>query len=250
MKKTIDHFSTQSELYKQFRPVYPETFYKDLLRLCSCKKLALDCGTGNGQVAQELVNHFEGVVASDISENQLKMAVKADNLKYLNERAEQSSLPDESLDLITVAQAYHWFDQGSFMQEAKRLLKPKGILAIWGYSLLRISPELNEKLNHFHDVVMGPYWDSKRKLIDSAYRTVEFSFKVLYLPHSYCIQEKWNKEQLAGYLNSWSSVKTFQKQHPDERPVVDFISSIEALWTKEKMEVSFPIFYRIGKKEI
>lgn len=248
MKKIIDHFSDQPALYKQFRPSYPDLFYQDLLRLCEQKKKALDCGTGNGQVAQVLAKHFDQVSASDISENQLSEAFQAKNIEYKVERSEESTEADESIDLITVAQAYHWFDQGGFLKEVSRILKPGGTLAIWGYSLLRISPEINEKLDIFHDVVMGPFWDSKRKLIDAAYRTVEFNFKDVYLPNSYCIKDEWSLEQLAGYLNSWSSVKTYKKKYPNENPVTEFIETIRTFWEEPKMNVSFPIFYRIGKK--
>lgn len=248
MKQIIDHFSDHSNQYKQFRPVYPELFYQDLLRLNEGRDQVLDCGTGNGQVAKELSRHFHRVYATDISTNQLQLAHQEPNIMYSVQRAEASDFPDESMDFITVAQAYHWFDQGGFMKEALRLLKPEGILAIWGYSLLRICPEINEKLDHFHDTIMGPYWDSKRKYIDAAYRTVEFSLKDLYLPNSYCIIDYWDLNQLTGYLNSWSSVKTYKLQFPGTKPVEDFITEIKAYWTSGKMKVNFPLFYRIGRK--
>ena len=80
-----DNFSTQAAEYAQFRPTYPAELYDFLLSLTNGRNIAWDCATGNGQVARELAKHFKQVFGTDISENQLKNAAKADNISYLVE---------------------------------------------------------------------------------------------------------------------------------------------------------------------
>src|SRR5689334_20990349 len=112
-----DNFSSQSEKYQQFRPTYPDELYTFLFAQVDSKEVAWDCGTGNGQVAKELSKQFRLVYATDISENQIKNASRADNITYQVESAEQSSFPDKCFDLVTVAQAIHWFDFDAFYRE-------------------------------------------------------------------------------------------------------------------------------------
>src|SRR5437879_2833438 len=105
-----DNFSKRSHLYARFRPTYPRQLFEFLISLVPERQAAWDCGTGNGQVAAVLAGYFDKVYATDISENQIKHAVEKPNVVYKIEAAEQTSFPDELFDLITVAQAVHWFD--------------------------------------------------------------------------------------------------------------------------------------------
>src|SRR4030095_11116914 len=136
-----DNFATQSDQYVKFRPTYPDELYQFLLPLVKTKDAAWDCGTGNGQVAQELSKHFKKVYATDISEKQIKNAIQRENIFYKVESAERTSFPDKSFDLITVAQAIHWFDFGAFYKEVERTIKPNGVLAVIGYGLLSIDED-------------------------------------------------------------------------------------------------------------
>ena len=80
--------------------------------------LAWDVATGSGQAAVELAARFDRVVATDASAAQLASAEARPNVTYLHEPAERSSLDDASADLVTVAQALHWFDHRAFFAEA------------------------------------------------------------------------------------------------------------------------------------
>src|SRR5690606_23864417 len=106
------------------------------------KDRAWDCGTGNGQVATFLSAYFDEVVASDISVRQLSNAPKIENVTYVKCAERLLSHPDQFFDLITVAQAIHWFDFDKFFQEVKRVGKPDSLLAVWGYGLLKINVEV------------------------------------------------------------------------------------------------------------
>ncbi|WP_291727473.1 class I SAM-dependent methyltransferase [Bernardetia sp.] len=102
-----DNFSDNSQNYAIYRPSYPKEVFEIIYSHIEGKKIAWDCATGNGQVANILAQDFEKVYATDISQNQLKNAVQKENIVYSVEQAEKSSFEDNSFDLITVAQAIH-----------------------------------------------------------------------------------------------------------------------------------------------
>ena len=133
-----DHFSLQAKEYARFRPHYPPQLLRYLSQLAEDHQKAWDCATGNGQVAANLTPYFDQVYASDASQKQIEHAIVHERVQYFVSPAELTSLDEHSLDLITVAQGVHWFDLPRFFTEAKRVLKPKGILAIWCYGEFEI----------------------------------------------------------------------------------------------------------------
>ncbi len=135
-----DLFSSHSEDYSRYRPTYPAELYNFLRKLCQTRDRALDCGTGNGQVAGELANFFQEVYATDVSINQLSQAVQKPNIHYTKQSAEHMVFPNDHFDLVTVGQAVHWFNFERFYSEAKRVLKKDAVIAIFGYSLFRSNP--------------------------------------------------------------------------------------------------------------
>src|SRR5690606_3306632 len=109
----------------QARPGYPEALFEWLASQCEDRSLAWDCATGSGQAAIALARHFRQVIATDASAEQIANAGTAERVEYRVASAERSGLADESVDLVTVAQALHWFDIAAFHAEVKRVLKPK-----------------------------------------------------------------------------------------------------------------------------
>lgn len=238
-----DRFSNYSQQYAQFRPVYPEEFYAFLFSQLTNFGTAWDAGTGNGQAARVLATRFKKVVATDISANQLKNAAPTENIVYLV-GAETTSLPSHSVDLITVAQAVHWFNIPMFFNEVKRVAKPEAVIALWGYGLLSINPSIDPKINHFYKEVVGPYWDPERKLIDDHYRTIPFPFQELEAP-LFSFSFQWSLPQLEGYLNTWSAVRNYIVAH-HSNPVETLVAELKPHW-KESLTVTFPLFQRIGR---
>ena len=155
MKANSDQFSQQAGYYQRFRPHYPDTLFEDLISLVTQRAFAWDVGTGNGQVAARLAPHFQQVLATDISDKQLALGPKISNLEYRKVPAEASGLPSNSVDLITVGQALHWFDHLAFRQEIQRVTKKTCLFAAWGYGLLRIQPEIDAWIDHFYQEVVG-----------------------------------------------------------------------------------------------
>src|SRR5213082_2511843 len=135
-----DYFSAQAEEYSRFRPRYPREMFEYLGTTAPGRKLAWDCAKGNGQAAVELAEVFDRVIATDASEKQIVNAQRHECVEYRVEPAEESSVQSDSIDVIIVAQALHWFDRDRFYAEARRVLTPRGVLAASAYNLLRIEP--------------------------------------------------------------------------------------------------------------
>lgn len=239
-----DNFSSHSPDYAKFRPSYPQDLYKFLKENLIQSETAWDCGTGNGQVASELAKFFKEVQATDISKQQLENAVKRPNITYSLQRAEKTNFPETSFDLITVAQAVHWFDFKDFYKEAQRVLKPEGIIAVFGYSLFKSNLETDEVILNFYSNIIGSFWDEERRYLDEKYQTIPFPFQEVQTPK---FQQKyqWTLEHLIGYLKTWSAVKHYEKSK-GKNPVDLIENDLKAAFGK-KAQVVFPILLRLGK---
>ena len=111
-------FATVAREYANFRPEYPPELFAWLARQCVARELAWDCGCGSGQASVALAEHFDQVHATDVAPEQIAAAKPHPRVKYSVAPAEHSGLPDASVDLVTVAQALHWFDVRAFYAEA------------------------------------------------------------------------------------------------------------------------------------
>lgn len=242
-----DLFSNQASLYAQYRPSYPGELYEFILQQVPHPQQAWDCATGNGQAAVELARYFEKVMATDISEKQLQQAIPNEKITYSISTAEQTSFSDNSFDCITVAQAYHWFQFDAFEKEVKRIAKPGAVVAIWGYSLVVCEDEaLNTIIKSFYHDTVGAYWDKERRYIDDHYTTVPFPYEVL-PSKEFQITVQWNRQQLIGYFNTWSSVQHFIKAN-QYNPVDELATVIEKAWPGEDVKsFYFPLFLKLGK---
>ena len=242
-----DNFSKQSDLYARFRPGYPKQLFDFLLPLVPNKKTAWDCATGNGQVAATLSQYFNEVYATDISSAQIENAVTRQNIFYTVGNAEETLFPGNTFDLITIAQAIHWFDFKNFYQEAQRTLKAGAIIAVIGYDIFRINKEIDFLVDQFYRKTTGPYWDAERKYIDDHYTTIPFPFKEIETP-AFSINYHWELEQVIGYLNTWSAVQHYTRKN-NENPVDTFSEELKSGWgSVSKRKVTFPIFMRTGRK--
>ena len=242
-----DNFSKDSHLYAKYRPTYPSALFTYIISLLETKDQAWDCATGNGQVATQLAKEFQIVEATDISTSQVEQAPKLANIDYSIQPAEQTKFEKDQFDLITVAQAIHWFDFEKFYAEVNRTLKPDGILAVIGYGLLSISPELDLIIHHFYNDIIGAYWDEERKYIEENYETIPFSFEEIKTP-KFEITYEWTAEDLLNYLNTWSAVKHYEKEK-NESPLLLIQQQLKEVWGAKKRKVTFPVLLRVGKKK-
>jgi len=241
-----DNFSTQSADYSKFRPTYPDALYTWLLSLVPGTEKAWDCGTGNGQVAEKLACFFDAVAATDISRQQMDQAIPNEKIVYSVQSAERTSFPDHSFDLITVAQAIHWFDFAAFYTEVDRTMKKNGILAVIGYGLMQIEPGLDGIISHLYKEVVGPFWDAERKYIDENYQTIPFPYKEIAAP-AFEMRIEWSFEHLIGYLGTWSAVKHYKRSHQVD-PVGLVYEGLRKYWGDAEMKVvRFPLLLRVGR---
>jgi len=240
-----DNFSQQAAAYSQFRPHYPNEMIAYIVDLVGNKNQALDVATGNGQVASQLAAHFNQVQATDISEKQLANAVKIENIHYQLQAAEKTDFADKQFDLISVAQAIHWFEFADFYKEIYRILKPDGIFAVLGYGLFYTNAASQPILNRYYHEIVGPFWDAERKYLDEMYTTIPFPFEEIKTP-SFENRSTWSFEQLIGYLTTWSATQHY-KDKIGKDPIALIYDELKSSWENSTKQVTFPLLLRIGK---
>jgi len=242
-----DLFSNYARAYAKYRPGYPIELFEYILSFVENKTTAWDCATGNGQAAAVLSGYFEKVIATDISEAQLKNAVQKNNIFYQMSPAEKTPFADNSFDLITVATAYHWFDHLAFYNEATRVGKNNAVIAIWVYSKLHTNDKfLNKLYKHFYEKIIKPFWEVERKFVDENYETVTFDFKPLPSKIFYS-NHQWAKDQFKGYIETWSAVQKYKKLN-GESPLLQIAEELDKSWPDNELkEISFSIPLRIGR---
>ena len=240
-----DNFSTQALEYSKFRPQYPDEMIAHIISFVKNKNMALDVATGNGQLAHKLAQYFETVYATDISDNQLENAVRADNIIYLKEPAEKTSFDDKQFDLITVAQGIHWFNFDLFYKEVYRTLKADGIFAVLGYGLFSTNDESDTIILDFYDRIVGPYWDAERIYLDDNYQTIPFPFDEIET-EEFHNDFTWSFEQLIGYLETWSATQHYIEKN-NKNPIDLIYDELKLSWENSSKRVHFPLLLRVGK---
>src|SRR4030095_16142427 len=242
-----DHFSKQSSDYARFRPGYPRELFDYLRSIAPSHQLAWDCGTGNGQAAVELSSAFGRVIATDASEKQIANAQPHEHVEYRLAPAENSGIESETVDLIMVAQALHWFDLDRFYAEARRVLKPDGVLAASAYNLLHINPAIDEVVDWYYYEVVGLFWPPERKLVEQ-FDNLPFPFHEID-PPKFEMTAQWNLDHLVGYLRTWSSTQRFIGAKGSD-PVKQIMGELRAAWgTPERTHsIIWPLALRIGRK--
>ena len=242
-----DHFSAVAAGYASHRPRYPEELYDWLGSIAPARKLAWDCAAGSGQATLALTAHFGRVIATDASEAQLRSAPPHTRVEYRVAPAEASGLPDACADLITVAQAVHWFDLGRFYAESGRVARPGGILAVWSYAMSRVDRGVIDRaVGRFYRDVVGEYWPAERRFIEEGYRTIPFPFPEI-VPPSFEMASDWTLAQFLGYLRTWSAVTRYRDARGDD-PVAPLGEELLPLWGGVGLarRVSWPLALRVG----
>ena len=242
-----DHFSAHASEYARARPTYPPALLDHLAMLSQDRTLAWDCGTGNGQAAIGLAEHFSAVVATDPSATQLAKAVPHPRIVYGCADESSSGLAAGSVDIVTAAQAAHWFDLENFFAEVRRVLRPRGVIAIWCYGLCRVTAEVDVVLQQFYGDTIGRYWPPERRHVDLAYRSLAFPFSELPFPEV-AMEQWWTLEQLGDYIRTWSAVTRFQREQGAD-PVDPLLHSLIPFWgaADQPRRVQWPLAGRLGR---
>jgi SAM-dependent methyltransferase len=255
--KSKDLFSNHSKEYARSRPNYPRPLFEFLVRLVRYRNPAWDCATGSGQAAVFLSEYFAKVIASDASKEQIENAQPRSNIRYEVFSAERANLADDSVDLITVAQALHRFDLDDFYKEARRVLRKddkggtraNGVIAAWAYGLHSISVEIDNIVHLLYEDILGSYWPKERKIVENRYQDTPFPFEEIDAP-IFRIELDWSLSELIGYLYTWSSVQKFVYKNNSD-PIKLVYDDLAVAWSDEnglhKKRVVWPIYMRVGR---
>lgn len=242
-----DHFSTRSADYAVYRPTYPRALADYLADQCEQTELALDVGCGTGQLSVLLAGRFKHVIATDASAQQVEKAEPHERVEYRGAPAEKSDLPGHSVDLITAAQAAHWFDLDAFYAEARRIGKPGAVLALITYGVIQADPEINPVIQHFYEEVVGPYWPLERRHVENGYCSLDFPFEEWAAP-PLVIEVQWQASDLLGYVETWSAVRGLEKAQGRE-PLEQFQRDLLRFWNEpqRRRTIRFPLSLRVGR---
>ncbi len=233
-----DHFSGHSAAYSAARPSYPRELFQAIAGVCHGRALAWDCATGNGQAAAGLAEHFDKVVATDASANQIDAASGARNVEFRVASAERSGLQPASADLATVAQALHWFDIDAFFGEVGRVLRPGGVLVYWCYGNCVIEGGAGPLVAEFY-ASLDDYWPPERRLIEAEYRDIQVPFQRITLP-DFEMRLAWTARQLLEYVATWSACQRAAKA-TGEDPLRRLAPRIESCWGGGTRDVVWPL---------
>lgn len=240
-----DHFSRVAGHYAAARPTYPSELFAWLASVCPRRQLAVDVGAGTGQATVALASHFSRVVGTDLSDKQVVNAQAAPNVEYLVSPAEHLPVAAASVDLLTVAQALHWFDLGRFWPEVKRVLAPTGVVAVWTYGLLSVEgAEVDAVVQDFYRNVVGPWWPPGREHVENGYADLSFPFTPIEAP-LFDMEVQWDLPGFLNYVRSWSATGALiAKTGQDPLPQLE--RQLEPLWGSAR-KVSWPLGLRAGK---
>jgi SAM-dependent methyltransferase len=242
-----DLFTPGAAAYAQFRPRYPASLFHALAERAPGRGCAWDCATGSGQAAIGLAAHFERVIATDASAAQIAQAEPHPRVEYRVALAESSGLPAHCADIVTVAQALHWLDRDGFFAEARRVLIPGGVVAVWCYTLLSVDPAIDGLLARFTTDTVGPFWPTERELVNTGYRTIDFPFEEVQLP-PVAIDQPLTLDGLAGYLRTWSATRRYVEVRGED-PVAPLLGELASHWGEptRPRRARWPLHVRAGR---
>ena len=240
-------FSPFADRYARGRPRYPAELFAWLAGVVDRHDLAWDCGTGNGQAALGLAEHFARVVATDRSSEQLRHATPHPRIEYREEPAELSGLADHSADLVTAAAAVHWLDLPAFGAEVRRVARPGAALAVWTYHPARVSAPLQEVLRRFYWDLLKPWFAPQTDLVDAGYATLELPGEPIAAP-AFDVVVEWDLAELREFLASFSGVQAYLRERGED-PLELVAGELEAVWGEPRTRrvLRWPLSLRVQR---
>ena len=243
-------FGQDPDAYFAFRPQYPDALFLWLRSLAPSDALAWDCGTGSGQAALGLAKHFKRVLATDIDPRQLDRAPAQPNIDYRLAAAEADLGLRADVDLIACACSLHWFDLARFYENAKRALKPRGVLVAWTYDWpYTHSKPVDAVLARLKDEILRPYWDEASTYYFGRYENLPFPFAPIAGPQFF-VPIADSKEEFGRFLGTWSALKKFQAREKAD-PISLIATELDAAWRTQPpaLPLRVPLHIRAGVRD-
>jgi SAM-dependent methyltransferase len=255
-----DHFSALAARYAAYRPHYPPELVTALADRCERHEVAWDIGCGSGQLSVALATRFARVIASDPAQAQLDHAERDPRVEYQRTRAEDSRLPDASVDLAVAAQAAHWFDWPRFVAEAGRVVRPGGLVALVTYRNAELAGDAGAELVAFYRQV-EPYWPDGRVHVNNAYRDLVMPWPAVAAPpiderseswgarpRSIEMTARWTRDELVGYISTWSATARLVAA-TGEGPLDELRRRLAAVWPDgEARDVRWPLTIKLARR--
>lgn len=195
-----------------------------------------------------LAAQFAQVVATEASAAQIAHAPPHPRVRYLCEPAENCSLPDACADLVTVAQALHWFDAPRFFGEVLRVLNDDGLFAAWCYELMAVDPAVDAVVLDYYHNVIGPYWPPERRLLERGYIDIAIPLQPLEPPQC-AMTAQWSLAQFCGYMQTWSATQRGAKVLGRD-PMEPVVPQLAQAWGDPLClrTVTWPLVVRAGRR--
>ncbi len=151
-------FDGMANIYEKYRPSYPAsliTYLYETVGFTEHSTIA-DIGAGTGKFSKLLLEQGSTVACVEFNKDMLaklsKEVAPYAKAQIVNATAEHTSLPEKSIDFVTAAQAFHWFDSTQFATECNRILKPNGkVVLVWNVR------DLNSKLVQTQESIFKTY---------------------------------------------------------------------------------------------
>jgi len=241
-----DHFSALAARYAAYRPHYPQELVAVLADRCQRHDVAWDIGCGNGQLSVALAARFARVIATDPAQAQLDHAERDPRVEYQRSLAEDSQLPEASVDLAVAAQAAHWFDWPRFVVEARRVVRPGGLVALLTYRNAELPGDAGAELVDFYRQV-EPYWPNGRVHVNNGYRDLVMPWPAVDAPPIE-MTASWTRDEMVGYITTWSATSRLVAA-VGEGPLDDLRRRLAAVWPDgEPREVQWPLTIKLARR--
>ena len=178
--------------------------------------------------------------ATDASAEQIENAPSHPKVEYSVASASASGLKDQSVGLVTVAQALHWFPAEAFRREVERVLVPGGWVVAWCYELFAISPEVDDVVKRLYDGILQEDWSPERRHVETGYDTYPWPWTKSQTPE-FVMNAMWSREDVLGYLGTWSASRKYRRRTGQDA-VALIEPALRAAWPEGgRREVRWPM---------
>ncbi|CAF1083097.1 unnamed protein product [Didymodactylos carnosus] len=217
--------------YRDYRPTYSAQLYDHIIQYYfntsnpSQEKvpLALDIGCGSGQATVDLSRYCDKVIGIDGSQNQLANPMQKDNIDYQCRNAEDLTfLSPNSVDLITVATALHWFNIEKFFIQVDRVLRPNGgVLCIWFYNNFNTfdnEEAQNVEQEFYLHLLDNTGWSDELKKLHYNYDLIMhlFPYERTRVKHVVNCEKEMSIKQYMKLVETWSACQLFKERNGEK----------------------------------